>query len=613
MRILVVILSILLATTAVGCVAEQQEPTPDIKANADDQREATKQAERTLNATVEAEVKTTLQVQEAVRATMEARNGEQATEPAPTTPPTPWTEKPTPMVVQWPTATVSPEETRPTGNPTPTPYRNTGEDCDQLLRNQLVFQRGATTAGRMQEVIRQIQAQRDDCVPELWSPVVDDATAVLVTGCHGSANLPLYTSSLVARVGDFTIPESLYTGFTTTDSVRATSGRDSDNNVIVYWSTEAGRTPADGATCWLYVSRLNSWGENFGEEHRTEERTAREPVHYTRVTSPDDIDVTLEGEWYYIEIDEEGIYAEIVSMVTPGEGLMTTYGCSTIKQMAITEPIVKIRYTNRLPMELITLEESLQVHTIVGDDPLTLEWGASLTQDTDIKLTRADAQTLVQHIDATNAENYQIIFPHNPELDRIIPVKGLGTVVNETGLECFTGEIKDLELQPLMPPGTPQDPKNGRYTYSSPDQRFTFKYPADCGQMWESATSADNSEACPGDLNEINAWVETFNFAGMGEELSESPEWFTKDHVDKMAERYTNTSRYDLVTNGGHKLEVAEIEADEGYGPATVVAAAFTDSEWHFITIYMAYWSETSDLNQERVRAALRTFDAKYP
>ena len=242
-----------------------------------------------------------------------------------------------------------------------------------------------------------------------------------------------------------------------------------------------------------------------------------------------------------------------------------------------------------------------------------MEWEASLTKDTDIKLTWADAQILLQRIDATNAESYQIIFPHNPELDRVIPVKGLGTVVAETGMECFTGEIKDLELQPLTPPGTPQEPRDGRYTYTSLDQRFTFEYPADCGQMWESATAADNSDICPGNLDEINAWVETVNFAGMGEELAESPEWFTKDYVDKMAERYANTSRYDLVTNGGHKLEVVEIEVDEGYGLATTVAAVFTDSEWHLITIYMAYWSETSAVNQERAKTALRTFTAKHP
>ena len=313
----------------------------------------------------------------------------------------------------------------------PTPY-GAGENCDQLLRNQLVFQTGATNAGRMQEIIRQIQAQRDNCVPDLWSPVLDDATAVLVTGCHNSVSLPLYTNPTVTRVGDLTVPEGLYTGVNpATDTVRATSGRDSDNNIIVYWSDTAGRTPADGAKCWLYVSRLNNWDENFGEEYRTEERTEREPVHYTRVASPDDIEETIEGEWYYIEVDEEGLYVRMIKMVTPGERLTTSYGCVTVKHMEITAPIVRIGFTNRLPMELITREESLQVQTIAGGTYLPLEWMTSLTQDTDIKLTEADSQTLVQHIDATNAENYQIIFPHNPELDRVIPVKGLGTVVNE--------------------------------------------------------------------------------------------------------------------------------------------------------------------------------------
>ena len=56
----------------------------------------------------------------------------------------------------------------------------------------------------------------------------------------------------------------MYTGFSTTsDTVRPTSGRDSDNNIIVYWSNTAGSTPADNSACWLYVSRLNSWDENY--------------------------------------------------------------------------------------------------------------------------------------------------------------------------------------------------------------------------------------------------------------------------------------------------------------------------------------------------------------
>ena len=135
-----------------------------------------------------------------------------------------------------------------------------GSDCDQLLRNQLVFQRGASTEGRMNEVIRQIQAQRDDCVSELWNPDVDDTTAI--TGCFTSAQT--YENPLEAKIGDLTVPRTLYDGFTVgTDELRNTSGRDSDNNILVYWSATAGSTPADNSKCWLYVSRLNSWDENY--------------------------------------------------------------------------------------------------------------------------------------------------------------------------------------------------------------------------------------------------------------------------------------------------------------------------------------------------------------
>ena len=135
-----------------------------------------------------------------------------------------------------------------------------GDNCDKLLQNQLVFQRGASTAGRMGEVIRQIQAQRDNCVSELWDPKVGDHSDTAVTGCW--ADLPDYASPLVAKVGDLTVPRSLYTGFDPdNDKVRATSGRDSDNNILVYWVDA--NPPADASECWLYVSRLNSWDESY--------------------------------------------------------------------------------------------------------------------------------------------------------------------------------------------------------------------------------------------------------------------------------------------------------------------------------------------------------------
>ena len=65
-----------------------------------------------------------------------------------------------------------------------------------------------------------------------------------------------------AQVGDLTVPRGLYDG-ATTPKVRGTSGRDADNNIIVFWDDADGKGPADAASCWMYVSRLNNWDENY--------------------------------------------------------------------------------------------------------------------------------------------------------------------------------------------------------------------------------------------------------------------------------------------------------------------------------------------------------------
>ena len=349
------------------------------------------------------------------------------------------------------------------------------------------------------------------------------------------------------------------------------------------------------------------------ERMTSTDQATKSQTPYTRIATLEDGEEPKGGEWYFLELDEESLYGRMIMMMTPGDRLVTTFGCITRKETGITEPIVKIRYPSRLPIELLTLEEGLEVQTKVNDNFLSLEWQKSLTQDTDIKLTAADAQRLVQHISATNANSYQIIFPHQPELNRIVPAAGLGAVVAETGTGCLTDEIKDQEVQPLMPPETPQEPRDGSYTYTSPNQRFTFQYPADCGQMWETATEADNFDTCTGNPEEINTSLGIINLKGVGEELSESPQWFTKDFADNIAERNEDATRYSLTTNAGHRLEVAEISTDYGYGPVTVVTAAFTDSQWHLIAINMLYWSDTSALNDERGRAALKTVAAKHP
>lgn len=136
-----------------------------------------------------------------------------------------------------------------------------GADCDELLRNQLVFQRGASTGPRIEEVIRQIQAQRSECVSELWNPDVDDDNRDGTNGCWATDNDTRNQDN--PQVGDTRVPRGLMDGPADADKVRANSGRDSDNNIIVYWSATDGRSPADNSACWMYTSRLNTWDQNY--------------------------------------------------------------------------------------------------------------------------------------------------------------------------------------------------------------------------------------------------------------------------------------------------------------------------------------------------------------
>ncbi len=151
-----------------------------------------------------------------------------------------------------------------------------GVSCDGLLRSQLQVQRGASTADRMNQVISQIQAQREECPEDTWDPLVineDHAPAGTPAGtdpagCFRTAvddadgGIPL-TAGDQGVVGDTQVPASLRLGNTSTGLVRANSGRDSENNIIVYWATNTALRPTDSAKCWLYVSRLRTWDENY--------------------------------------------------------------------------------------------------------------------------------------------------------------------------------------------------------------------------------------------------------------------------------------------------------------------------------------------------------------
>ena len=145
-----------------------------------------------------------------------------------------------------------------------------GTNCDQILRNQLVFQRGASTAENMNIVIRQIQSQRDSCAIELWDPkAVNDGSSLAqpagdAESCFG-ATVPAVGSGDDEWggqvVGDTKVPRGLHDQNNSEQAIRSGSGRDSDNNIIVYWDED--KRPTDDSKCWLYVDRLRVWDENY--------------------------------------------------------------------------------------------------------------------------------------------------------------------------------------------------------------------------------------------------------------------------------------------------------------------------------------------------------------
>ena len=61
---------------------------------------------------------------------------------------------------------------------------NEGLNCDGVFQSQLVFQRSASNAGRMNQLVQVIQAQRDECSSEVWDPFVNDAITGGGPGCQ---------------------------------------------------------------------------------------------------------------------------------------------------------------------------------------------------------------------------------------------------------------------------------------------------------------------------------------------------------------------------------------------------------------------------------------------
>ena len=120
------------------------------------------------------------------------------------------------------------------------------EDCDQILRSQLVFQRGAKTAKQFTDVAGQITDQRD-CGD--WGPIAINAD---LPGQCGA--LPL---ALRNRIGAAYIPHSLLDANDPQQGSTPLSSRDTNNNLLIHWKFYA--RPQDQTLCWMYIDSHKLW------------------------------------------------------------------------------------------------------------------------------------------------------------------------------------------------------------------------------------------------------------------------------------------------------------------------------------------------------------------
>ena len=142
---------------------------------------------------------------------------------------------PVPEVAPWVGAGAAPAVSVPSGA------------CDLALREELVFRADADTPERMNYLVEEVRRSLPGECGVGWSPLVVDPGPW--DSCFGSPG------ARGASVGGAGVPPGLMVG----DSARRLSGRDSSNNILVYWSASLGERPSDGAACWLFDSSVREW------------------------------------------------------------------------------------------------------------------------------------------------------------------------------------------------------------------------------------------------------------------------------------------------------------------------------------------------------------------
>ena len=143
--------------------------------------------------------------------------------------------------------------------------QNSELDCDGILQEQLVVNRTVASAQAVNVLVSAIRARYEACDNGLWTPWAElggplDADVIqAVADC--------FDGSTTDSIEGVSVPRGLRKGL----SVRMTTGRDANNNILVYWDRVSTPPdpgpphglPGDGAICWMYVSGLDAWVQSY--------------------------------------------------------------------------------------------------------------------------------------------------------------------------------------------------------------------------------------------------------------------------------------------------------------------------------------------------------------
>ena len=159
-----------------------------------------------------------------------------------------------------------------------------GIDCDEVLKNQVIYQRSVRSTQELLQLIRQIQSRYDQCSEEVWNPLPympnhPDVDENLFSS-HVSPNC--FGDDPNSEIGGIVIPDGLraknnsllgyHANLQTSNSISPEFQRDGAGNISIIFGYQpefslgsyANRSlrlnlPWNRQNCWMYVARYSMW------------------------------------------------------------------------------------------------------------------------------------------------------------------------------------------------------------------------------------------------------------------------------------------------------------------------------------------------------------------